>query len=323
MSYKFMALILSIMTALGLVMTPKTDSPVTQDEEAKLSFVFWGDTQVSNIFYERGPRFSAACRDLENINGKLDALLIVGDIAENGMESEYQTIYDMLSPAADKFDHILMCPGNHDVRLKAYKLQMKRFTAFNNSFPNAVQLDGKRYNYTYEINGYKFIVMGTDSSTFEEAYISDEQLEWLDSEIAATQDSGKPVFVMNHQPLKKTHGLPGTWGMPEAFDLGSVGEQSEEIEAIFNKYNNVIYLTGHLHNGVGKYSYQDCGSFKALNVPTVSCNNADGLEDNGQGYVVNVYEDKIVAKGRVFAAGEWIDPSVDNAVIEIPLDYLK
>lgn len=318
-AYKVMALILSLMASWGMLSSPSQETPIEVDENAAVSFVVWGDTQVSNILFERQANFKAACEDIGNTKGQLDALIIVGDIAENGMQSEYDTVKDMLNPVSAAYKNFICTPGNHDIRSKAYSLQFERFRNFNNSIDNAVEIKDTYYR-SCEINGYKFIIMGTDSTVFEEADISDEQLAWLDSEIASTQESGKPVFVLNHQPLQYTHGLPGTWNSPSFLKAGSIGKQSDKVKAIFEKYNNVIFITGHLHIGIGSYSYEDYGSFKSINVPTVCINNDDGLSGTTQGYVFSVYENKLIARARVFGEGKYVDESVENAVIEIPLD---
>lgn len=314
-AYKVMALAMSIMTAMGIVSTPNQETPVEVDENADLTFVAWGDPQVSNYMFRREAHLSAACADVANTKGTYDALVLAGDIAENGLESEYKTVADMLNPLSDKVNSFIFAAGNHDTRLKAYSLQTKRFASFAKSVKNAVVPDGKHYNYSCEVNGYKFIVMGADNSSFEASYISDAQLSWLDSEIASSQD--KPVFVINHQPLKDTHGLPGTWGSPDFMDRGSVGKQSDKIKTVFNKYSNVVYISGHLHTGAGEYSYEKVDNFYSFCLPTVSANNNDGVKNDSQGYVFEVYGNKVVARARIFGEGKWVDESLPNAVVTI------
>ena len=162
-----------------------------------------------------------------------------------------------------------------------------------------------KYAYSEEVNGYKFIVMGSDKTEFEEAYISDEQLDWLDKELASA--NGKPVFVILHQPLKLTPNLPTTWGNGTNKNAGSVGEQNDEIKAILAshaKSGNVFLITGHLHAGFSQYSYQQIEGFHSFNVPALSIENKDGEEGgNGSGltYIVEVY-----FRARNCRTGEWL-----------------
>ncbi len=313
-AYKVMTLMLTIMTSFGMISTPSVETPIApvDPDTVQLTFAAWGDSQVSNYLYEREANFVAACNDVKNSAIKLDALVIAGDIAENGLESEYKFVGEKLAELKDNVNDFIISYGNHDIRLKAFGLQSKRIANFHNDLCSG-KVEKNHLNYTTEINGYKFIVMNSDKSVFEEGWYSDEQLAWLDSEIASTQESGKPVFVVNHQPLKKTHGLPDTWGSPAIFDAGSIGDQSNDVKAIFEKYDNVIYITGHLHTGFGKYTYEDYGSFKSVNLPTIACNNDNGYEADGQGYIFEVYEDRVIGRARVFATGEYL-PEYDFTI---------
>lgn len=319
-SYKSMTTMLAILTALGMVSTPSIETPINviDPENVQLTFVAWADPQISNYMPERLGTFEAACEDVMNSSTKIDAFLMAGDIAENGFTSEYNYIAERVVKFNDIFDHHIYCYGNHDIRMKAYSIQKNRLMDFYNSISQNFKHEGTLY-YSYEVNGYKFVVMNSEKTVFEEGYYSPTQLAWLDSEIASTQGTGKPVFVMNHQPLQDTHGLPGTWGSPEIFRGGSMGDQNDEVRAIFEKYNNVIFLSGHLHTGFGQYTYEDYGSFKSINLPGLCTNNADGYEEDGQGYVFEVYEDRIVARARVFSTGEYM-PTYD---ITIDLTSMK
>ncbi len=313
-AYKVMTAMLTIMTALGMISTPSLETPIApiDSETVQLTFAAWGDSQISNYLYEREAAFVASCEDLKNSAVKLDALVIAGDIAENGLESEYRFISEKLVAANDKIGQYIFSYGNHDIRMRAFCQQSQRIAKFHNELCDG-KVEKNRLYYSTEVNGYKFIVMNSDRTEFEEGWYSDTQLAWLDSEIASTKDSGKPVFVINHQPLKKTHGLPETWGSPAIFDAGSIGDQSDDVKAIFEKYDNVIYITGHLHTGFGKYTYEDYGSFKSVNLPTISCNNNNGYEADGQGYIFEVYEDRVIGRARVFATGEFL-PEYDFTI---------
>ncbi len=312
--FKLFALIMSMVYSFnGGVVAPSTDDIIKakDPDSVKLSFAIVADPQVSNYMFGRYQSFQEACIDLRNAEG-LDAIVGVGDIAENGLAEEYQLAYDELKDIDARF---IMASGNHDIRLRAYDQTYSRFSSFTNalngdeSMTQQAYADGK-FAYTEEINGYKFIVMGSDTSEFEEAYISDEQLDWLDKELASA--NGKPVFVVLHQPLKLTHNLPTTWGNGTNKDAGSVGEQNDQIKAILASHaanGNVFLITGHLHAGFSQYSYQQIEGFHSLNVPALSIENKDGEEGgNGSGltYVVEVYENEVLFRARNCRTGEWL-----------------
>ena len=257
--------------------------------------------------------------DLKNAETEFDAIVGVGDIAENGLLEEYQLVYDEINGLSDRF---IMATGNHDIRLRAYSQSYMRFSDFtnalnrNDNMTKNAYAEGK-FAYSEVVNGYNFIVMGSDKTEFVEAYISPEQLVWLDIELAT--EKGKPVFVVLHQPLKLTHNLPTTWGNGTNKEAGSVGDQNDEIKAILAKHaadSTVILITGHLHAGFSQYSYEQIEGFHSFNVPALSIENKDGEEGgNGSGltYIVEVYDDEILFRARNCQKGEWL-PKWDTRI---------
>ncbi len=315
---KLFALFLSLHYLFTPYVAPSADQPIKalNDKSVKLNYVLWADPQISNYLFEREPYLRAAAEDVGNASSDIDALVLVGDVAENGLECEYEVVTNhLLNKGVDNF---LFAVGNHDVRLRLYNQVVKRFTGFQNNLNAAADspLTIDKLNYSYEINGYTFIVMGTDRTEFEESYFGEEQMQWLDKTLAEKAKNRKPVFVIVHQPLALTHGLPLTWGNGTNERAGNVGEQSDELKAIMNKYKNVIMISGHLHTGFGQYNYEKIGNFHSVNVPSTSIVNKDGEYNNaGIGYMVEVYSNKVVFRSRDFAKGVYV-PAYD---IEIAL----
>lgn len=305
---RLFALCLSIMYYFTPFIAPKENDPIkiSDPDNAKLVFVATADPQISNYMLKRDRYFRAMCEDIGNAECNIDAVLMAGDIAENGLSCEYNRVSQLLSETgAERF---IMSVGNHDIRLKLYNQTVEKFTAFanklNKNAENDFEIDS--LHYICNINGYNFIVLGTDRTVFEESYIGDEQLEWLDSSLSEFSKEGKPVFVVIHQTFKNTHGLPDTWNSP-IDAAGSVGDQSQDLYDIMNKYENVILITGHLHTGFGQYSYEKLGNIHSINLPSATVDNKDGeYNENGIGYFVEVYEDKVLFRARNFNKGEFV-----------------
>jgi 3',5'-cyclic AMP phosphodiesterase CpdA len=312
-----MARDLQLLRESGKAPEPDAHAPIEVDPDALLTFAVWGDPQIAYWSALRSMRFDAACRDLANMQKPLDALILAGDITETGDADEFRMVGDILNTYDGCFRHFLCVPGNHDVRLRSYPKQLAVFNGFVRSVSGGIAGDDRRYYHAVRMRGYKFLLMGTDRASFEGAYISPRQLRWLDEQIAA--ENGKPVFVVNHQTLKGLNGLPVTW-LGKGDWRGSVGWDSDKLRAVFEKHRNVIFLTGHLHYGTSRYAYEDCGAFKSLSVPTVGVVNHGDMSDDSQGYVLSVYADHIVARARVFGEGRYVDESVANARIEIPIE---
>ncbi|MBO4894001.1 MAG: metallophosphoesterase [Clostridia bacterium] len=294
-----------------------TGEPVERGD-APFTFVVFGDPQVSNYMFARENSFYKGCRDLAR-SAVIDALVLVGDITENGMKCEFRTVARMLNEISGVVNNFFLIPGNHDVRFRPFHRQLNRFRKFAESVVNGHVPAKGGYYHSHDFPLCRFIMMGTDRSTFEAAYISPAQLDWLDREIGIAESEKKPAFVFNHQTLKGANGLPYTW-MGKGKWRGSIGMESNAVKSVFEKHNNVIFVTGHLHFGTSKYNYEDYGSYKCLSVPTVGAGNHGECSYDTQGYVINVYEDKIIAKARRFGDGEYIDSGVENAEIQINLD---
>ncbi len=309
---KLVSVVLAMMMSSGSFAAPPTDDPIQalRPDELNLTFTAVGDSQVNAFNYNR-MYLDVMMQDINNAVTPQDAFLIAGDITENCLEAEWDMITEMLNKY-NYGEYLIWATGNHDIRLRDYEESLGRFTGTYNEITGG-ELDSM--SYTMEINGYTFVVMGSDKTVMEEAFISDEQLEWLDASLAEATADGKPVFVVLHQPLKKTHGLPIPWGNGTNANAGHVGEQSEEIQEVLDSYKNVILISGHLHLGMGQYTYEKIGNnIHGVNVPAVGKNNEDGdYNEFSTGYSVEVYENEVIFRARDYAKGMYL-PEYDVVI---------
>lgn len=318
------ALFLSILMMFGGVTTPATGDLLRNfSDDVNIDFVLTGDTQVCDYLPEREANLISFSEDMMNSQIDLDAFLIVGDIAENGMQQEYDRITGHI--AGWNVANYIMCTGNHDIRLRDFEQSKERFLNFMNGFNSAENAKDNVY-FKYEVNGYTFLSIASDEMRFEEAHFSNAQLQWLNIELKNATKEGKPVFVLCHQSLAESHGLPDTWGSANSgagdetlptyerkddYDFtGSIGEQSNDVYDIISKYENVFFLTGHLHTGFGKFTYQtidEKNNVQGVNVPSVGINNKDGVYNNpGTGLLVEVTDSQVIFYARDFANGKFL-----------------
>lgn len=292
---KIFALFTALFISLGWLAYPATDSPITftDKENVKLSFVAVSDVHVMDESITEF-NFENLFKDLGNSQEKFDAMVIAGDLTELGLKGEYDRFFGVLD-RQDVIDTLLIATGNHDVRY-AYKknkpLIMKKAEEYL-----GIDTKGESF-YKYEVNGYKFVVMGSERQEFERAYISDRQLEFLDSELKASAENGQVTFVICHQPLKETHGLPEVWR------TGDLGDQSQQVRDILTKYKNVVYINGHLHDGMYERSVETLSeNVYSVNLPSFGKTNDFGVKDKGIGYYIEVYDNEISFHGRNFLKG--------------------
>lgn len=311
--YKLLLWFISFTALFGATLpTPSTDSVIKVNDDAEMTVVLWGDPQLSDYDAKRHQYTKNAALDLANAEGTFDALVVAGDIAENGKATEYQLVLEYLS-AADNVDNHIMAVGNHDVRLRSYSQVVGTFKNFsslaNDKFAdNAKFYAEDKLSYTYDVNGYTFIALNTDKVVFEESYFSDACLEWFDAELNKATADGMPVFVVLHQPLKETHQVWQAWNSADD-KSGTVGAQSDALQAIMHKYDNVFLITGHLHMGFSEeWSIHSIGNFTGVNLPGIGPKNADGdfYNESGTGYIMEVYEDRVEFIARDFNLGKYV-----------------
>ncbi len=272
---------------------------------------------------EREANLISLAEDINNSDIELDAFIIAGDIAENGMQEEFDRVTSHISGFNVK--NFIMCTGNHDIRLREYEQSKERFLNFMNGL-NAEENAQNDVYYKYMVGDYTFLVMGSEEGRFEDAYISNAQLQWLNIELKEATKDGKPVFVICHYPLAEGHGLPNTWGSANSgagdeslptyerkddYDMtGCIGDQTNDVYDILVKYENVFFVTGHLHTGLGKYTYETISeenNVQGVNVPSVGIDNKDGVYNNpGTGLFVEVTDSQVIFYARDFRNGKFL-----------------
>lgn len=250
-----------------------------------------------------------ALDDMQNSAWGIDALVVSGDITDGGEEEHWQSVagaFEGYEPA----ESIVLASGNHDT-WSDDGLFAERFIEYSK------RISGREISnvyYSTKVNGYTFVVLGSEYDEVD-AYISDVQLEWLEATMEEAAKDSLPIFVVCHQPLNGTHGLPGTWGdeEPEPLD-GGMGEQSDEVEAILKKYDNVFLISGHIHLGFsnektqqrrGFNTVESDGSFHSINLPSYVYFDVNNFYPSGTGCQIEIYENEVVIRARSYASSVW------------------
>ena len=296
---KIFAVFAALFISLGWLTGPSTENPIQfkDSENVRLSFAAVSDVHVLGESITEF-RFENLFKDLSNSKEKFDAVVMAGDLTEMGFNCEYETFFKVLDKQTVT-KNLIIATGNHDVR-SAYK---KNKPIIMNKVEEYLGIDTKGESfYSYDINGYTFIVMGSEKQVFERAYISDRQLAFVDGELKRATAEGRPAFVICHQPLKETHGLPDVW------KTGDLGDQSQDVRDILVKYKNVFYINGHLHDGMYERSVEKLADgVYSINLPTYGKTNDFGVKDRGIGYYIEVYDNQVIFTGRNFLKGYNVD----------------
>ena len=276
----------------------KTDNPIVFEDSAnvKLSMAIIADTHLPNR-ESAEVNLANTFTDLANSPESFDAFMLAGDIADYGTKNEYKRFFRVLDNQKS-VKHLFVTMGNHDARI-FFKQNTKIVTKKTDEYLG-INSNGKPY-YSYDINGYTFVVICTEKRILEKAYISKEQIAFLDRELGRGTKDGKPVFVMCHQPFAETHGLPEVW------KTGDMGEQNDEVRAVMEKYRNVFFINGHLHGGIFEKiaeTLNEENGVYSISIPGYRKLNNFGIQDCGVGYYCEVYDDRVIFKARKFISGE-------------------
>lgn len=295
-----MQLVVSVCVGFGAVPGVATDEPITlkDADNVNMSFVALADTHIRPTGFS--PYWlDCGFEDMKNSGIDFDALVIAGDISELGDSLSYELTWESIDKSI--FDTVLLATGNHDIRL-AYETQTEMIIGKTSEY---LETEIDKPYYSYDVEGYTIIVMGSDEWQFEKAIISDEQLQFLDSELERATKDGKPAFVVCHQPLAYTHGLPEVW------KNGDLGEDSQAVKDILMKHENVFFLNGHLHDGIYEKSlevFSEEQGVYSINLPAYGKENDYGpFAQPGLGVYIEVYDDEVIFTARDFRAGDALE----------------
>ncbi len=229
----------------------------------------------------------------------VDALVMAGDITNSAAKVEYTNLNRFMA-TYNKAVHIIPEMGNHDSRGTSIYPDFEEASEFFRDFCTVQGIETDKNYYSTIVNGYYFIVMGTEALLQNNAYISDEQLRWLDETITLAEKSGKPVFIINHQPLSGTGDMDTS-----SKNSGCVGEASDEIRSILLRHAQggtvLLYVSGHLHSDLCDGTFDSEGSVYYLNLPAFLYSYGGGC-----GFAMEVYENRILLRARNYITGEWM-----------------
>lgn len=284
-------------------------------EQPLLQVPVISDTHVNKDNPKAAENLVRTLDDLKNVAPNYDAIAVDGDMTEGGFLQEYQAFNQILNdhkvPGAQPF--IVM--GNHEWFEPTYDKTSsitdaeieQRFMSFQNNPVQNVYFD-------QWIKGYHFIALSGEESyntliplsktipnILDRAYISDAQYKWLADKLAeSSNDPAKPVFVFLHQPIENT--VYGSMRWNAGFD------DLTRLMPLLKKYPQVILFSGHSHYILNhpKSVYED--GFTMVNTASTSYTwFEDGAVPNlSQGWLMNVYSDRVELKAREFSNGTWI-----------------
>ena len=301
--------ICALLISLVCTVVPNMNYQAERPEEILLNVAMISDIHIDCTLPMGQIFMGLGLKDMAKNNTPNDALLIAGDLTNYGDIKSAATFYEILkafSPAEDW----VVAPGNHDIGHNedyTHDQVRKWLVDYNNKYTGA---ENENIYFSKEIKGYTFIVLCDESEdNWDGCDISDKQIKFLDNQLKKATKNGKPAFVVCHWPLPYTNGQELVYE-----DSGLDGEFAEKVRTTLEKYNNVFFISGHMHKGINGEPFRDVFGFSSVetidgvtyvNLPSYGIANRYGIPWNGMGMQMEVYENEIVFRPRRYLHSTW------------------
>jgi 3',5'-cyclic-AMP phosphodiesterase len=173
--------------------------------------------------------------------GRPEAIVITGDLADRGEPDAYDRLRRMVEPVAARLGaQVIWVMGNHDDR-----------GAFREAL-FAEQPSTRPVDRVYDVNGLRVITLDSTVPGHHYGEVTGAQLDWLAEELSTPAPHGT-ILAMHHPPL------PSVLDLAVAVELR---EQSGLAEVLLGTDVRSI-IAGHLH-------YSSAGSFAGIPVSVAS-----------------------------------------------------
>ena len=169
-------------------------------------------------------RLDAALGAIAMLSTPADAIVITGDLAENGLDAEYEQVLEHVG-ALDV--PVFALPGNHDDR---DRLRL-RFGISG--------FDRAPVQYAADVGPLRLVCVDSTLPGHDRGELDQQRLEWLDRELAAAPDT--PTMLAMHHP-------PFVTRMP-AFDrIGLPDGDRRALSAVIERHPQILTIVaGHIH----------------------------------------------------------------------------
>ncbi len=191
-------------------------------------------------------RNNDATKKLENalnvfntVDSKADAVLLVGDVTNNGDKSEYDTLMNTINASAlGKAGKVKLSMGNHEYN----NGNMARFEEKTKQKANEVLYFDNEGNATSAPgNTLAATVIKLSAKNYDGDYTDQYEMVETALKTANNKNSKAPIIVMGHHGIKDTAYVTNEWN-------GNYGAGTDkDMVALFKQYPQVIHFSGHSH----------------------------------------------------------------------------
>lgn len=235
-----------------------------------------------------------------NENESVAFTCIAGDLTSNGSAEQlkqYKNYIETYSPNTP----VYAVTGNHE--------------GYNSNIADIIEeYTGHPLYYSFDHGNDVFIMVGVKSSSGGSLFTV-EELQWLYETLE--ENRNKRCFVFQH--VRPQDGCGNAFGIYN-YDIWGGTEQTV-FESLMSHYHNVILFHGHSHlkyylqYGSEIANYDNIFSCHSVHISSLAvprdgdvtgANSRQEIYADSEGYVVDVYENHIVLRGRDFVLDKFI-----------------
>lgn len=187
--------------------------------------------QISDLHLDGTARASRRAErvvdHLRSLPGRVDALLVTGDIADNGTESEYEEAARILGlRAADSPFPVLTCPGNHDVRAPYRKALLGE------------PASDAPVNSAHRVGDAAVLMLDSSVPGGDEGLLDAATYSWLEAALDELGGAAPVLLAFHHPPAALHHPLPDSYQLREPRALADLLARRPEVVGL---------MAGHAH----------------------------------------------------------------------------
>ena len=184
------------------------------------------DSHIGAVWDEGDPiaGLEAALAAIGHLDVAPDAILVSGDLAENGAAAEYAVMREALQGFGLPV-HVL--PGNHDDRAA-----MRRCFGLPGAAEAPIQ-------HTADVGALRLVLMDSTQPGEDRGELDVHRLDWLDGELAA--EPNRPTLLAMHHP-------PIVTGSPVWAEIGLPDESRSALAEVVARHPHLLgIVAGHHH----------------------------------------------------------------------------
>jgi 3',5'-cyclic-AMP phosphodiesterase len=173
----------------------------------------------------------------------IQAILISGDLTQDGKLEEYQHLRKLLEPLKQKMP-VYLVMGNHD---HYHNCQQIFF-----DYPGLLHINSTiGLQYEFHLGSRRFLILDSLELGIDQGHLNSDRLAWLENKLQQSMD--RTVIVIHHPMIRIGNSLMDEMHLYEVEAFGKIVESYDHIEMI---------LCGHIHRTI-------FSRFK--NIPLVIC----------------------------------------------------